>query len=581
MRHRLSVAAFMISGCLSANAARFYVRAGATGANTGQSWADAFTDLQSACSGDEWGDEIWVAAGTYRPGPAGNRDVGFNVGAKRLYGGFAGGETALDQRDWIRNPTILSGDLLGDDGPNFANRADNAYHVVTIGGLGVLDGVTIRGGQADDSRYSIGGGVIVNGGGVVTVAHCRITDNYAANSGGGMGFRYTNLNDTSVVDCEFRGNRGAWRHGGGLSAPAPLRVEGCRFLENAAGDGGGGLAIITGGGSPAYVQRCIFLGNESYRGGGLYFEASAEVAHCVFSGNTAMTGGACCGIKPASITLTACTISGNLATGSFGGVYGEMAVSLRNSIVWGNPSDVVRQVRGSTLHARCSVVEGGLPAGAVDEGGNLALNPLFVDAANPAGADGIPGTPDDGLRLTAGGPCLDAADATLAGATDADIAGAARPQGGGLDMGAYESAASPLMDPGNGGTKVLFRAAVASATLIVRGGPGTAFAIRGQLVKDQIVPVYETKNGWYRIVYQNAPGWISATNAVKVPAALYPVKVTVASLNVRTGPGSTYAKVGTLSGGTVVKVYAESGGWYKIIFGGCYRWILGSYTVKA
>ena len=58
------------------------------------------------------GDEIWVAAGTYpehiknkTAGPSGS-EVAVDTA---LYGGFAGTETARDQRNWQTNLTILDG----------------------------------------------------------------------------------------------------------------------------------------------------------------------------------------------------------------------------------------------------------------------------------------------------------------------------------------------------------------------------------------------------------------------------------------------------------------------------------------
>src|SRR5690606_26025359 len=98
------------------------------------------------------GDEIWVAEGTYRPDAgagetAGDRAATFQLASGvEVYGGFAGGETDRDQRDWVANPTILSGDI-GTAGV----ASDNSYHVVTGSGAAataILDGFTITSGYA-------------------------------------------------------------------------------------------------------------------------------------------------------------------------------------------------------------------------------------------------------------------------------------------------------------------------------------------------------------------------------------------------------------------------------------------------
>ena len=93
------------------------------GENDGSSWRNAYTDLQSALAVAGASDQIWVAAGTYLPTTGNNlpedvedpREVSFaiNNGVK-VYGGFAGGETSLEQRDINANQTILSGNI-GED----------------------------------------------------------------------------------------------------------------------------------------------------------------------------------------------------------------------------------------------------------------------------------------------------------------------------------------------------------------------------------------------------------------------------------------------------------------------------------
>src|SRR5688572_11304034 len=104
----------------SAQSIRF-VRAGAPAGGDGQTWASAFTGLHLALDAaalDPSITQVWIAQGTYTPNRgAGNRADTFQlVGGVSVYGGFAGSETLLEQRDIIAHPTILSGDFNGNDG---------------------------------------------------------------------------------------------------------------------------------------------------------------------------------------------------------------------------------------------------------------------------------------------------------------------------------------------------------------------------------------------------------------------------------------------------------------------------------
>lgn len=75
-----------------------------------------------------------------------------------------------------------------------------------------------------------------------------------------------------------------------------------------------------------------------------------------------------------------------------------------------------------------------------DGGNNIGEDPRFVNAGSPLGADGIPATNDDGLRLTQFSDAVNAGNNLAPGLADIseDYIGALRVLGGTVDMGAYE-----------------------------------------------------------------------------------------------------------------------------------------------
>ena len=190
-----------------------YVDQNATGANDGTSWANAFTDLQDAIAILQDNGKIWIAQGTYTPG-ATDRNSSFIINKTnvKLYGGFNGTETALNQRDFRANETILSGDLLGNDAGNITGntRIDNAYHVIEVDkNLVVIDGLTIRDGFANSSGDNAAGGGIFKKKSVktLTVKNSTIKNNLAYNSAG-IYAEYTTsgVGTLTIESCVFDNN---------------------------------------------------------------------------------------------------------------------------------------------------------------------------------------------------------------------------------------------------------------------------------------------------------------------------------------------------------------------------------------
>ncbi|HMN97773.1 MAG TPA: hypothetical protein PKC43_14985, partial [Phycisphaerales bacterium] len=244
------------------DAAILRVDPSAMGANNGTSWPDAYVSLQLAIANADptTNDQIWIRAGAYKPTTGSDRSISFLLGpGVSLYGGFAGTESATSQRDLSMHETILTGDLSGNDTVNFGNRSDNSYHVVSIVGeeseLAILDGLTIRGGNADGDSFDedgYGGGVFVGGlhPGEIKVfirTQCRIVDNSADRAGGGVAAGKgsgVELRDSVVSGNRTRGDgSGAYFGGGGVSTEFVIATR-CRFEGNVSFDGPGGALML-------------------------------------------------------------------------------------------------------------------------------------------------------------------------------------------------------------------------------------------------------------------------------------------------------------------------------------------------
>ncbi|MEN6428636.1 MAG: right-handed parallel beta-helix repeat-containing protein [Phycisphaerales bacterium] len=234
-----------------------------------------------------------------------------------------------------------------------------------------------------------------------------------------------------VKDCLFEGNLadfGGAIYNSDFSSP---KVTGCTFLGNEARTGRGG-AIHNGVHCASTITGSSFVGNTAANeGGAIYGSGQPYFLNCLFSANAAANGAAAFIESSGDVTFTNCTIRANLAGRNGGAIYGlQSTTRVANCILWANVPEGVYLVNGTAEITHSDVQE------AWAGEGNIQRDPQFFD---PAGADGVQGTPDDDLRLSLGSPCLDTGrnEAVLASMTT-DLDGKSRIANSRVDMGAYE-----------------------------------------------------------------------------------------------------------------------------------------------
>ena len=372
----------------------------------GSSWTKAYRNLHDGLAAAQPGDTVRVADGTYVPDDgsgvtSGDRTASFVIPNNvTVLGGYAGfGAANPDARAVDAYPTILSGDLRGDDLWGILNILENSYHVVSSAGAGTLDGAVITAGNANGSG----------------------DDGY----GGGVFLKSSTLR---VNACKIRGNKA---------------------------DFGAGVACLQGI-APVLINTEI-TGNWAYLfGGALYNEdASTQLTNCLITGNTAgsadILGGDAILNAMGSLDITNCTIADNrpghgapahqraIVTLVWGPGFVD-TVSIKNSILRNGGNEIWSTEPGIvTLYY--NNIEGG--KGIYTGLSNIDKDPLFKQP----GQFGIEGGwffDDDGYTLLGGSPSLNAgSQAYLPAGLTTDLNGNTRVQGGQVDQGAYEGVGLP------------------------------------------------------------------------------------------------------------------------------------------
>ncbi|MES2518979.1 MAG: right-handed parallel beta-helix repeat-containing protein, partial [Bacteroidota bacterium] len=347
----------------------------------GNSWASAYGNLQTGLAAATASVEVWVAKGTYKTTTTLDRTISFNIPDKIIvYGGFAGTENALSERNFRTNVSTLSGDI-GTQGL----ITDNSYHVVIFSGSSnstVLDGFTITGGNA----------------------------NFNPNKS--VSLPFSAPSSTSSIES-----------GGGIilaNAAMPMIVN-CTVMSNSSVFGGG---LFAEGASKPSILFCKFMGNQATFGAGIYLQdgSHATINNTLISGNRGVGGLYNNNSNP---TITNTTFSGN--GGYNGGIFNSNSRPVvKNSIIWGNST----QFNDTQSIITYSIIQGGY------EGtGNLNYDPQFVNQA----PEGLSPNLNGDYHLKASSLGIDRGNNGSISPTDLDLDGNLRRYNEGrVDMGAYE-----------------------------------------------------------------------------------------------------------------------------------------------
>lgn len=320
------------------------------------------------------------------------------------------------------------------------------------------------------SPYRGGAGSITNAN--VHFDSCTFTKNFSNDEGGAL-YMYDSA-ITVFHDCRFFGNTGS---GGNdiFQIRAVTSCYGCLFSDSSVSSRGG--AVLNNNCSP-YFEKCEFRNGQATKGGAVYNEAASPLfSNCVFYKNYAGDGGVFYNTSGSQPKMLNCLASDNQVSGTGTVAYNDQSslevinstftrnlsltnvspynpsvffnknnssLTIRNSILWANQLGVgpfpqsyeISNSSGSVANLYNTLTQF---YGTSGTNNNLVgIRPRLVDYHDADGPDDKFFTSDDGVRLSACSPLINAGLTAYANNIATDLAGNGRIFGASVDIGAYE-----------------------------------------------------------------------------------------------------------------------------------------------
>jgi hypothetical protein len=403
-------------------ASDLYVDVNYAGCATGTgTQADPFCSISTAVAAAVAGDTIHIGPGTYVENVIIDKDltlIGTGGELVTIIDGFQSGSVVTVQAGLV----VDIQDLTLTNGSNSSSWASPPSFCGTAGGLQVCP-------QAS-----------------VTLTNTTVSGNTAAFGGGGIGVNYAELfmHGSTVV-----GNSSSWSGGVRASVSSGYGI----FVSNSTieGNAGGGISVDGFSGSSSTPALVMESSTVSANGGtGVYVNIwgkTASLHHSTISGNQG-TGVVVGALYTPGVDVVGSTITSNNGVW-VGGVddlglsYGTASyTSFHSSIVAQNSGGSYPDLSGrfGTLGFNVIGDNSGVRAGPVDGvmGDQVGTPTNPVDPLLAPLADN--GGPTQTHALLSGSPAIDAGDPT---GTTPDQRGVSRPQGAGVDVGAFELGPSP------------------------------------------------------------------------------------------------------------------------------------------